>query len=106
MIMNSEQLITESLYGNVYGSPCNYNNPRSLGSWFRRRRAKQIMVLLEHCYQRYQRVDILDIGGRANYWNIIPQSVFQRFKMKVTLVNDDEELKVGKNEGSRDGPGE
>lgn len=92
--MSNFRSVSKIIYSNIFVSPCDYNNPQSLGSWFRRRRAKHIMTMLEQCYDRYQRVDILDIGGRASYWNIIPESVLKHYKVKVTLLNDDEELSI------------
>ncbi len=73
----------------------NYNNPNSIASRFRRRRAEHLLSLLEECHLRYGRVKVLDIGGRANYWDIVPDDFFHDMKTSVTLINTESELDAG-----------
>jgi len=71
-----------------------YDNPNSLGSKFRLKRTAQLLLLMEKCFKRYGHVNVLDIGGRANYWDIIPDNLFHKMKMSVTMVNTQSELDV------------
>ncbi|MBL4828049.1 MAG: methyltransferase domain-containing protein [Spongiibacteraceae bacterium] len=73
-----------------------YNNPKSLGYIFRRRRAQKLIEILEIIHRREGCINIIDIGGRENYWDIIPDTLFSSLNIKVTLVNNDDELKAGK----------
>ena len=59
-----------------------YQNPNSPGSRFRRARAAQLLPLLAEIYSRKGKVDILDVGGRRLYWNIIPLSTLISYKVK------------------------
>jgi hypothetical protein len=64
-----------------------YHDPRSLASRIRRRRILPLLDMIEAAHARFQRVDILDIGGTTAYWNIVPADVFARRAVTVTLVN-------------------
>lgn len=79
----------------------NYNNPDSLASRFRRRRAECLLSLMEECHRRYGQVKILDVGGRANYWDIVPDIFFHRMKISITLVNTESELDAGSVKNSK-----
>ena len=70
----------------------NYNSTQSIGSYFRKKRAALIIELIQRCHLNHQHVDILDIGGRPSYWNIIPEDILDQLEVKITLVNDSLEL--------------
>lgn len=70
----------------------NYESGTSLGSLFRRRRARLITDLIESCFQKAQRVRILDIGGRESYWNIFSDEFLDSHRVHVTLINEEGEL--------------
>jgi len=65
----------------------NYNNSKSLGSWFRKRRAAGLMKMIEVVYSQKGAVNIIDIGGMRAYWNIIETDYLVSKNTKVTLVN-------------------
>jgi hypothetical protein len=69
-----------------------YSNPRSLGSRFRARRIKPMVDLIEQTYARYGKADILDVGGRKTYWNILPAGVLQRNRAHITVLNLPDDL--------------
>jgi hypothetical protein len=70
----------------------NYNSNKSIGSYFRRRRSRLIIELIKNCYQTYNKVNILDIGGRPSYWNIIPEDILDEYSVHITLINNSNEL--------------
>lgn len=64
-----------------------YTNPRSLGFRFRARRIGPLVALIEQTYARHGFVNILDVGGRKTYWNILPSGLLQRNRARVTILN-------------------
>lgn len=69
-----------------------YHSTASIGSYFRQRRAKHIVNLIEQCFEVYHKVDIVDIGGRPSYWNIIPEAILEKNRVHITLINYSDEL--------------
>lgn len=65
----------------------NYNNPNSIGSKFRAKRSKILCSLIKKIFQQHGFVNIIDIGGTENYWNIIPQEYLEKHKVSITLLN-------------------
>ncbi|HAL16511.1 MAG TPA: hypothetical protein DCP32_07095 [Anaerolineaceae bacterium] len=65
----------------------NYNNPNSLGSWFRKRRAASLMKMIEVVFSQKGTVNIIDIGGTRTYWKIIEDDYLASKNCKITLVN-------------------
>lgn len=64
-----------------------YENPRSLGSWLRRRRLGPLLGLLARVHARHGAVNVLDIGGTREYWSIVPEAVWSGCRMHVTVLN-------------------
>jgi hypothetical protein len=64
-----------------------YDNPRSIASRLRARRTVHLLRVLEEVHAAHGVVRVIDIGGTRNYWNALPKSAFDRFKVHVTLVN-------------------
>lgn len=64
-----------------------YENPRSLGSWLRRRRLGPLLALLSRAHARHGAVNVLDIGGTREYWSIIPDHVWGDRRMHVSVLN-------------------
>jgi len=64
-----------------------YGNPNSIASQIRRRRIQPLINMIEAVYEAKRAVNILDIGGTRDYWNILPESLFESHKIKVTIVN-------------------
>ena len=65
----------------------NYNNPKSLGSWFRRRRAANLSELIDKVFSQKGSVKIVDIGGTRTYWKIFPDDYLASKNCEITLVN-------------------
>lgn len=64
-----------------------YTNPRSLGSRFRRRRFAPLKRVFERIHAAKGRVEILDVGGRESYWNIVPADELAALGARITLLN-------------------
>lgn len=64
---------------------CNFL--RSLSFRLRRKRAKRIVDLVEDVYADRRKVEIVDVGGTREYWNIIPMEYLLRRNVHITLVN-------------------
>ena len=75
-----------------------YDNKYSLGSLLRRRRSKHIAQVIDAIYEEHGQVDILDIGGRANYWEVLPASTYEQKNVRITLLNEPSELAVNASE--------
>jgi hypothetical protein len=65
----------------------NYSNPRSLGFRFRARRIGPMVKLIEQTYALHGKVDILDVGGRKAYWNVLPADLLRRNRTHITVLN-------------------
>lgn len=64
-----------------------YENPNSLGSRFRAKRAKALEDLIKKVYLEKKKVRIIDLGGTRKYWNIFPNEFFKRYNLEITVVN-------------------
>ncbi len=64
-----------------------YDNPKSIGSQFRAKRIAPLLSMIEKTYEKYGEVKIIDIGGRKNYWSILPQGIIKQKKIHITVVN-------------------
>lgn len=64
-----------------------YENPRSLGSWLRRRRLAPLLALLRRVHARHGAVKVLDVGGTREYWSIVPDAVWNECRMHVSVLN-------------------
>ena len=65
------------------------SNPRSFSHWARKRRFKMIEEVIQQLLRnRPGPVQVLDVGGRAQYWRLMDKSLYD--KVTVTLLNLDE----------------
>lgn len=62
-----------------------YSNPSSIGSKFRKKRFKHIENLVEKVLKSKNKCNILDIGGSAQYWNLMNAKLLK--KCVVTVLN-------------------
>lgn len=62
-------------------------DPNSLVSRFRRARSRRIVALIQDIHARQGKVDIIDLGGEANYWHLFDRDLLSRCKVHITLVN-------------------
>jgi hypothetical protein len=65
----------------------NYDDPRSLGSTMRRRRAAPLARLIERIYLEKGHCSIADLGGTERYWNVLDPAFLRRHACRITLVN-------------------
>jgi hypothetical protein len=70
------------------------NRPDSLASRFRRRRFAMILELIRPMLEGKDRLRILDIGGRRDYWELLPPEIAPRLEILI-LNNEDVELETG-----------
>jgi len=64
-----------------------YESEKSLAYKMRQKRSYRLKQLIEECFKKYGKVDIIDIGGTKQYWNIIPKKFLIENRVKITLVN-------------------
>lgn len=64
-----------------------YNDPNSLVNRRRRRRILPLLEMIEEVGRDSSKVEILDIGGTREYWNIVPEEILERHDVRFTLVN-------------------
>lgn len=75
--------ISKSLAGWV----ANYDSQQSIGSRLRTRRITPLLKLIEAVWQEHGFVNIIDIGGTARYWGIVPQAFLEAHNVKITIAN-------------------
>jgi hypothetical protein len=64
-----------------------YDSENSLAFRLRKRRAGKIVGLIDECFEKYGRVNVIDVGGRKNYWKIIPEGFLKEKNVRITIVN-------------------
>jgi Methyltransferase domain len=65
----------------------NYDSSNSMGYQFRAKRIKTLIEMMSKIYESSGKIRIIDIGGRKNYWQIIPQELFSKYNINITIVN-------------------
>ena len=70
------------------------NRPDSFASRFRRRRFEMILDLIRPMLEEKDRLRVLDIGGRRDYWELLPPEIAPRLEILI-LNNEDVELETG-----------
>lgn len=68
-----------------------YDDPGSLGSRLRARRAGPLLALIRAVREERGGVRILDVGGRRSYWNIVPEDFLHDQRVEITIANIDKE---------------
>lgn len=64
-----------------------YEDPRSPASRMRARRARRIAELVDECNTATGRCHILDLGGTARYWRVLPVEFLRSRNVRITLLN-------------------
>ena len=64
-----------------------FEDPRSLRHGWRLRRIKPLIEMIESVHAQKGRVSVIDVGGTARYWKIVPRDLLQRCKVTITIVN-------------------
>ena len=65
----------------------NYDDEKSIGSRFRSARIQPFLDLVQGYYEKNGRVNVIDVGGMRNYWNIVPSGFLEDHNVSVTIVN-------------------
>jgi hypothetical protein len=65
----------------------NYKSEDSFAFKMRKKRAGRIMNLIDNCFQKNGKVNIIDVGGTETYWKIIPRDFLISRKVHITAVN-------------------
>ena len=65
----------------------NYKSANSFAFKMRKKRANRIKTLIEECYTKHTKVNIIDIGGTETYWKIIPREFLISKNVHITAVN-------------------
>jgi hypothetical protein len=77
----------------------NYDDPTSLGSRLRRRRAEDLIAMIDAEHARRGAVRIIDVGGTRRYWNILPADYLEARAVEITLVNPAPPAEVAEERG-------
>jgi len=72
---------------NIFVKLANDADVNSLGSYFRRKRAKVLKSFLDQI--KVEKIRILDIGGRSSFWNNIQLGDYMK-RLDITIVNIEE----------------
>jgi hypothetical protein len=75
------------VFKNLLLDAVDYNDPLSIGYRLREKRSEAIKSLIADVYSRKGTVRILDIGGRAAYWNIFGDDYLLAHNVSITLLN-------------------
>jgi len=70
-----------------------YQSEESIGSKLRAKRAAPLLEMIRRAYNSHGHVNIIDIGGTEEYWQIIPREYFDIYKIEITIVNLPQESK-------------
>ena len=76
-----------SLTGRVARRLTNYQDVDSVGATFRRRRIGPLLQMIGSIAARKGNVSIIDVGGTAEYWKIVPVQVLESNDVRITLAN-------------------
>lgn len=64
-----------------------YRNPKSIGSRLRARRIRPLTQVIRALFAEKSSVSIIDIGGSAYYWNILPPGFLEENNVTITVAN-------------------
>lgn len=58
-----------------------------MGSRLRAKRIAPLLDMIRQVFAEQGQVNIIDLGGRENYWNIVPQGFLEKHNVSITIVN-------------------
>jgi Methyltransferase domain len=64
-----------------------YDDKNSLGFRLRAKRIRPLLELVAELHARHGCVRLVDIGGTRTYWKIVPEDVFKKYQLHVTIIN-------------------
>lgn len=62
---------------------------QKIGQRLRRKRIEPLLAMVDDTFRRRGTVRILDLGGLADYWRIVPENFLETRSVTVTIVNLD-----------------
>jgi hypothetical protein len=72
----------------------NYVSQKSIGSKLRAKRVVPLLKMIESVFNEHGSVDIIDVGGTKQYWNIVPQKFLEEInRVRVIDFSSPIELK-------------
>jgi hypothetical protein len=64
-----------------------YRRKGATGARFRERRIAALLELVDAVHAERGRVELLDLGGTRDYWNVVPDDYLDDRDVSITLVN-------------------
>lgn len=71
-----------------------YKQGETAGARFRAKRIGPLLSMIDDAFKANGAVNILDLGGREEYWNIVPRDFLRDRAVTITIVNLPEEMKA------------
>ncbi len=59
----------------------------SAASQFRLKRFALLIAFLDRIYKDRGKIDLVDLGGTFEYWNLLPVELIRKYRISITLVN-------------------
>ena len=64
-----------------------YKRKDAVGARFRQKRVQGLLELIDAAHAEKGHVDLLDVGGTRDYWNIVDADYLEARDVRITLVN-------------------
>jgi len=64
-----------------------YSDRKSIGSRLRNKRLKLLIPIIRAVYKKYGKVNIIDVGGTKEHWNILSETLLAESNIHITLAN-------------------
>lgn len=64
-----------------------YDNRNSLGRKLRTKRIAPLLEMIDEISAEHRSVNVIDIGGTENYWNIVSHQYLEKHNVNITIVN-------------------
>jgi hypothetical protein len=65
----------------------NYDSQKSIGSRLRAKRIAPLLEMIEAVANEHDSVNVIDIGGKEKYWDIVPRQYLTEHNVNITIVN-------------------
>ncbi len=65
----------------------NYDSRNSIGTKLRTKRIAPLLEMIDEISAEHDSVNVIDIGGTENYWNIVSHQYLEKNKVDITIVN-------------------
>lgn len=68
-------------------SVTNNHNNQAFATRLRTKRIAKFIKIVDDVYDKYGKVNIIDIGGTKAYWNILPENLIEEKNLHFTIIN-------------------